>query len=198
MMMRCSRFLGGVLVLLATQPCLAQTFQAPATIDYGGRVFKQAVKAEKAEEDGRSVFEYTAGGDSANAPVLTLDYTPGKVSDPLTWAKAWMAKFDKESPKPNSYYFFRPKQETAYAQIITRPDAKRPYYESSVWKSFHLPECGGLVVLQYAEKFPASTLPPPADPKSDEQLREIFPKNIEAAEILDAFAWKPSCGKAEN
>jgi hypothetical protein len=197
MTMHCSRFLGGALVLLATQPCLAQNFQAPAAIDFGGSLYKQA---HKEETEGRGLYEYTTDGESIDASrrLLTLNYTPGNVSDPLTWAKAWIAKFDIESPKPNSYYFFRPKQEAAYAQIITRPDAKRPYYESSVWKSFHLPECGGLVVLQYAEKFPGRTRPPPADPKSDEQLRETFPKNIEAAEILDAFAWQPTCGKAEN
>lgn len=191
------RLLGGGLVLLATRTSLAQTFQAPTEIDYGGNIYRQAFRQEI---DGRGLYEYITNGESINGTrrVLTLNYMQGNVGDPLTWAKAWITKLDKESPKPSSYYFFRPEQETGYAQIISRPDTKRLYYDSKVLKSFHLPECGGLVVLEYEEKFPSKALPPPSDPKSDVQLKEIFPNNIEAMETLAASAWKPACGKAKN
>jgi len=183
--------------LQAAQTVFGQTFEAPAEIDYGGKLYKQAFKQEKG---GRGLYEYTTDNETVDGwtHLITLQYKQGDTSDPLNWARTLKATLDKESPKPN--YSLSVSGEHGYAQIIYEPDGKYSDYESNAIKSFHLPACGGLVVLQYAVKHSKETPPEGANPKDFvyQQVKRIALQSVEIEATLKAFAWMPKCGNMPN
>jgi hypothetical protein len=190
------RLLSGILALLAAQAGFAQAFEAPAEIDYGGKLYKQASKQEKGGYGG--LYEYTTDNETVDnwTRLITLHYRQGNVGGPIAWANAMKAAMDKETPKPN--YSLEASGGHGYAEIIYEPDAKNADYELNVTKTFHLPACNGLVGLQYAIKRSKATPPAEANPKEfdHQQLLQFARQTHDMKAALQAFAWTPKCGKA--
>ena len=99
------------------------------------------------------------------------------------------ASLDRRKPKP--HYSLYIKENNSYARIIYEPDSKDPTYESNIQKSFHIEACGGLVVYQFAQKYP-----PSSDQSAEGRLstlKTIASANTLATELIEKSDWFPTC-----
>lgn len=167
----------------------AQQFSAPEQIIQFGKTYSLVYK--NSLPNGRAIYEYTTNNETIEkwSSLVTLNYSKSLVTMPLKWAEAVRISLDREKPKPN--YSLYTKGNSGYSKIIFEPDSKNQFYESNVHKSFHVEACGGLLVYQFAQKYP-----PSAD-QTDEgklaTLRQIASENTQFASELENSDWLPTC-----
>jgi len=149
----CSALSFGMLIF--TQPLFAQQFTPPEQITQSGHVYKLAYK--QVAPNGNAIYEYTTNEEPVEkwTTLITLNYNRSIKIDPLKWTTAMKTAMDASMPKNNSKSYIS--GNIVYARFILEPDIKNPAYESNIHKIFHLGECGGLLVYQYAVKYPQST-----------------------------------------
>lgn len=167
----------------------AQQFSPPEKITFAGQTYSLAYK--NASPNGRAIFEYTTNNEPIEkwSLLVTLNYSKSLGTTPLKWSEVVKASLDREKPKPN--YSLYTKGNNGYAKIIYEPDFRNPSYESNVHKSFHIESCGGILVYQFAQKYPASM-----DQSSDGKLsalRKIANENSQFADELEKSDWLPNC-----
>ena len=157
----------------------ALTFAAPEQMAQAGHVYKQAYQ-QKAN-NGRAIYEYTDNNESVQnwTRLVTLNYTPQLRVDAQTWANATRKALDANPAKPA--HQLDVKGANAYAQMVFEPDAANPEYEANVQKSFHVADCG-TVILQYAVKYPKGS-----------DLTTIQAENARIAVQLEQDTWQPAC-----
>lgn len=141
-------------MLFFTQPLFAQQFTPPEQITQSGHVYKLAYK--QVAPNGSAIYEYTTNEEPVEkwTTLITLSYNKNIKIDPLTWTTAMKTGMERSMPKTNSKNYIL--GNNVYARFILEPNIKNPTYESNVHKIFHLGECGGLLVYQYAVKYPQS------------------------------------------
>ena len=163
------------------------TFHAPQEITHEGEHYKLA--SQSTAQNGMGTFEYTTNNESVKAwsKLVTLNYMPKMTRTPLEWLQATTAALRRQTPVPHFNMYIL--KEHGYARIIYEPTARFPQFESNVQKSFHQPACAGLVVYQYAVKYPP--LAEGADKK--ETLLKIAEDNKQAADAMDNNGWQPDC-----
>lgn len=146
----CSVFSLGMLIF--TQPLFAQQFTPPEQITQSGHVYKLAYK--QVAPNGRAIYEYTTNEESVEkwTTLITLNYRKDITIDPLKWTATMKTTMEANTPRTNSKIYIL--ENNVYARFIIEPDIKNKTYESNVHKIFHLGECGGLLVYQYAVKYP--------------------------------------------
>ena len=167
----------------------AQQFTHPEQVIFSGKTYNLAYK--NSLPDGRAIFEYTSNNEPIEkwSSLVTINYSKSFIAPPLKWAEAMKASLDRRKPKPN--YSLYTKGNNSYARIIYEPDSKDPTYESNVQKSFHIEACGGLIVYQFAEKYP-SDIGQTADEKLS-KLKTIANENALVAELIEKSDWLPNC-----
>lgn len=167
----------------------AQQFSPPEQITYSGKAYNLAYK--NSLPDGRAIFEYTSNDEPIErwSSLVTLHYSKSLVTSPLKRAEAVKIALDREKPKPN--YSLYIKGNNGYAKIIYEPDSKNTTYESNVHKSFHIEACGGLLIYQFAQKYP-----PSADQTAEgklSMLKQIANENARFADEMEKSDWLPNC-----
>lgn len=167
----------------------AQQFLPPEKMTHSGKTYSLAYK--NSLPNGREIFEYTTDNEPIEkwSSLVTLNYAKSLAATPLKWADTVKVALDREKPKP--HYSLYIKGNNGYAKIIYEPDSKNPIYESNVHKSFHMETCGGLLVFQFAKKYPQNT------DQSDEgklsTLKQIAKENTQFADEIEKSEWLPNC-----
>lgn len=176
-------------LLFFTQSIFAQQFNPPEQISHSGHVYKLAYK--KTSPNGQAIYEYTTNEEPIEkwTTLVTLNYAKAQKVTPLRWSEAMKLSLDRETPKPN--YSIYVKEENGYANIIYEPDINNPTYESDVHKSFHLEECGGSLVYQFAVKYPKSADQSEAGKLAT--LTSIAKENVQISTDMAHSEWSPSC-----
>jgi hypothetical protein len=168
----------------------AQTLVAPASLQYDGQDYVLAFK-QVAPDGSAALYEYTASGETVNnwTRLVSLNFQKGIQPTPLQWATAMKQSLDASKPVP--HYSVSIEKSFGYAQVIYVPDNRIPSYEANVHKAFTKDACGGVVVLQYAEKHPKG------DDESAAGLRQtlsgIAAKSKQDLAYVSQYAWTPSC-----
>ena len=176
------------LACFTTSVC-AQQFLPPEKITYSSKTYSLAYK--NTSPVGRAIFEYTTNNESIEnwTTLVTLNYSKSLATTPLKWAEAVQATLDREKPKP--HYSIYTKGNNGYSKIIYEPDLKNPVYESNVHKSFHLDACGGILVFQFAQKYPVGA--DQSDSGKLSTLTSIANENARFAKELEKSEWLPTC-----
>jgi hypothetical protein len=168
----------------------AQTLVAPASLQYDGQEYVLAFK-QVAPDGSAALYEYTASGETVDnwTRLVSLNFQQGIKSTPLQWATAMKKTMDASKPVP--HYSLSMDKSFGYAQVIYVPDSRIASYEANVHKAFTEEACGGIVVLQYAEKHPKG------DDESAAGLRQtlsgIAAKSKQDLAYISQYAWTPSC-----
>ncbi len=167
----------------------AQQFSAPEQIIHSGKTYSLAYK--NSLPNGRSIYEYTTNNETVNkwSSLVTLHYSKALITMPSKWVDTTKVSLDREKPKP--HYSLYTKGNSGYSQIIYEPDSKHPFYESNISKSFHIEACGGLLVYQFAQKYP-----PSVDNTNEgklSSLKKIANTNSQFANELEESDWLPTC-----
>lgn len=180
---------GAIIFSLLSLESLAQQLVAPEELSHSGVSYKLAYK--KVAPNGSGIYEYTTHAEAIEnwTTLVTLNYRKGIRTDPTNWGRSVQRSLDATRPRP--HYKIYTAGMNGYARFILEPDPANPTYESNVHKSFHLDECDGIVVFQYAVKHK----------KSDDEteagkltlLTSIKDENERAAGILEKSSWTPSC-----
>lgn len=167
----------------------AQQFSAPEQIVHSGKAYNLVYK--KALPNGRAIYEYTTDNEPIEkwSSLVTLNYSKSLITTPIKWAEAVKGSLDREKPKP--HYSLYTKGNNGYSKIIFEPDSKNPFYESDIHKSFHIEACGGLLVYQFAQKYPQSA--DQTDEGKLETLKKVANENSQSAIELERFEWLPTC-----
>ncbi|WP_454254203.1 hypothetical protein [Pseudomonas sp. Marseille-Q8238] len=186
--MTCQWLTGLMLAVLATA-LHAQPFSAPEQIVHAGKTYKLAYTAS--QPDGRALYEYTTDDESIEnwSSLVTLNYAQSRVTVPLKWIESLKASLDRETPKP--HYSLYIAGTNGFAKIIYEPDAKNPFYESDVHKSFHIKACDGLLVYQFARKYPQSA--DQSDAGKQAALKQVAEENHQFSSALEKSDWLPAC-----
>jgi hypothetical protein len=160
---------------------MAGVYVGPEQMTQAGRVFTLAFQQKNSS---RAIYEYTENNQTVKnwTTLVTLNYTSQPGIDARAWASATRTGLERNRPKP--HYDLYLKGRNAYARLIFEPDAANPDYEANVQKSFHLPDCG-TVVLQYAIKFPKTT-----------ELSAIKTETDKMAADMEQDGWQPVCSQA--
>jgi len=167
----------------------AQQFLPPEKITYSGKTYSLAYK--NSSPNGRATFEYTTNNEPIESwsSLVTLNYSKFLIAPPLEWIKVAKVALDREKPKP--HYSLYIKENNGYSKIIYEPDTRNPFYESDVHKSFHIEACGGILVFQFAQKYP-----PSADQSAEGKLstlKKITNENSQFADEMEKSEWLPDC-----
>lgn len=167
----------------------AQQFVPPEYVTFAGKTYQLAYK--NALPDGKAIFEYTSNNEPVEnwSSLVTINYSKSFLISPTKWGEAMKASLDRRKPRP--HYSLYTKENNSYARIIFEPDAKDPTYESNIQKSFHIEACGGLVVYQFAQKYP-----PGSDQSAEGRLstlKTIVGANTLATELIEKSDWFPAC-----
>lgn len=167
----------------------AQQFSPPEKINFSGKTYNLAYK--NSSPNGQAIYEYTTNNEPIESwsSLVTLNYSKFLITSPLEWAKATNISLDREEPKPN--YSLYIKGNNGYSKIIYGPDSQKNYYESDVHKSFHIETCGGVLILQFAKKYPPST-----DQSTEGKLstlKQIANENSQFADEIEKSEWLPNC-----
>lgn len=176
-------------ITMLSNVALAEMLPPPENLVHAGKTYTLAYK--NTAPNGQSIFEYTTDKEPIEkwTRLVTINYSKGVVAPPLQWLQSVQFALDKESPKPNYSLYF--KDNNGYARIIYEPTPNNATYESNVQKSFHSEKCGGIVVYQFAQKYPQS-----AD-KSDEgklaTLKNVALENMAFVDEVDKSNWLPNC-----
>ncbi|MEE9926765.1 hypothetical protein [Microvirgula aerodenitrificans] len=184
-----SRFACCLLLITLFSPAYAKVFTPPGEISYMGKTYKLAY--ENSAPNGRAIFEYTTDNEPIEkwSSLITLNYSKSLIISPQKWAEATKASSDRQIPKP--HYDLYLKGNNGYARLIFEPDSKNPAYESNVHKSFHLQACNGLLVFQYAKKYPQGAELSPAEKLAT--LKQIATENTQFAASMEKSEWSPDC-----
>lgn len=174
---------------IGTTSIHAQQFLPPKQIIHSGKTYSLAYK--NSLPNGSAVFEYTSNNESIEkwSSLVTLNYSKSLVTTPLKWVEALKISLDREKPKPS--YNLYVKGNNGYSKIIYEPDLTNPSYESDIHKSFHIETCEGLLVYQFAQKYPPSTDQTPEGKLST--LKKIANENSLLAEGMEKSDWLPNC-----
>lgn len=176
-------------MLIFTQPIFAQQFTPPEQISQSGHVYKLAYK--QVAPNGSAIYEYTTNEEPVEkwTTLITLNYNKNIKIDPLKWTTAMKTAMEASMPKRNSKSYIS--GNIVYASFIIEPDIKNKTYESNVHKIFHLGECGGLLVYQYAVKYPQI-----ANQSDAEKLNTLNSINKELESLstdVERSEWIPVC-----
>ena len=176
------------LAIFAT-PTHAQQFSAPEQIIHSGKTYNLTYK--NTLPNGRAIYEYTTNNEPIEkwSSLVTLNYSKSLATVPLKWVEAIKTSLDREKPKP--HYNLYLKGDNGYSRIIYEPDSKNPFYESNVHKSFHIEACNGLVVYQFAQRYPLNT--DQTDEGKLSILKTIANENSQFASELEKSDWLPTC-----
>jgi len=176
-------------IALFSNVALAEMSPPPEKLTHAGKTYSLAFK--NIAPNGQSIFEYTTNNESIEqwTTLVTINYAKGVTTQPLKWLESIKYALDHESPKPNYDLFV--KENNGYARVIYEPTPNYSTYESNVQKSFHIDKCDGLVVYQFAQKYPQSTNK--SDEGKLETLRSIAIENTTFAGEIDKSGWSPIC-----
>jgi len=175
-------------VVLTTGVAHAEnTFRPPQEITHEGEHYKLAFQSTA--PNGMKTFEYTTNDESVKSwsKLVTLNYMPRMIRNPLEWLQATNAALRREAPVPHFNMYVL--NENGYARIIYEPTARFPQFESNVQKSFHQPACAGMVIYQYAVKYP----PLEEGTDKNETLLKIAADNKQVADAMANNGWQPDC-----
>lgn len=184
---------GVIISCLFSFESFAQQLVAPEEILHTGQSYKLAYK--KVAPNGSGIYEYTTNAESIEnwTTLVTLNYRKGAKADPMNWGRSVQRSLDATRPKP--HYKIYTVATNGYARFIFEPDPSNPTYESNVHKSFHIEECDGIVVYQFATKHKKS------DDESEAGklaiVTAISHENGLAAESLEKSSWTPHCNLAK-
>lgn len=180
---------------LLTNPLYANEFNPPEHITYSGKTYALAYK--NSTPSGQSVFEYTSNGESIEnwSSLVAIHFAKSPTGTATQWLDFLKATLDAQTPKPHYRLYARGLH--GYALMIFEPDSSNSSYESVIQKSFHIENCGGIVVLQVSQKYPVVKVVPTAEEKHF-TLKQIAAEGIQAADELEAFEWVPSCTWLRN
>lgn len=172
-----------VFALVLQTGVYAQNMLMPETIELFGDTYSAAYKP-------RDTFrEFTTNNESVQnwTKLVTLI-----ASNTKTDATRYNAAFEKSLPmKEVAKYTYESDQEQGYFLVIYKPTRQYKYYEAMLGKSFHIPECEGDVVLQYAfKKVALEAISPEEDKKNVEDLMNQLQSY---KTILQKQSWKPTC-----
>jgi len=167
----------------------AQQFSPPDQIVQSGKTYSLVYK--NSLPNGRAIYEYTTNDETIEkwSSLVTLNYSKALTATPVKWAESVKISLDREKPKPS--YSLYAKGNNGYSKIIFEPDSKNPFYESNVHKSFHIEACGGLLVYQFAQKYPPSV--DQTDEGKLSTLTQIAKENTQFANELEKSDWLPTC-----
>ena len=159
-------------------------FRAPTKIERNGKTYTLAWQSPQKAE--LSVFEYTSNGEPVEqwTSLITIAHVKGKLPSPDAWIQASNAGMKVMRPEP--YHQFFKKDGHAFAMMISPRVKGIPSYESNVQKSFHLSECGGLVIHQYAEKVAEQPELKQGSPEQQAFYKRLVDGNIQIAEYAVA------------
>ena len=167
----------------------AQQFTAPEQVVFANKTYNLAYK--NSSPNGQAIYEYTSNDEPIEkwSSLVTVNYYKSVVAPPLKWLEVMKASLDRRQPKP--HYNLYLKGNNSYAKIIFEPDSKNPDFESNVQKSFHMEACGGLVIYQFAQKYPPSADQTPEGKLT--ALKTIANENAVLAELVEKSEWLPTC-----
>lgn len=167
----------------------AQQFSPPEKIDHSGKTYVLAYK--NVLPSGRAIYEYTTNNEAVEkwSSLITLNYLKSLVATPGKWAQAIKASLDREKPKPS--YGLYLKGSHGYAKIVFEPGVRNRFYEADVYKSFHIEACDGVIVYQFARRYP-----PSVDQTDGGKLatwKKIASETSQVADALEKSSWTPTC-----
>lgn len=170
----------------------AEQFNPPGQIVHSGKTYNLVYK--DAKSNGEAIFEYTTNNEPIEkwSTLVTINYAKNLATIPLKWIESVKSALDMQTPKPS--YSLYLKENSGYARIIYEPNASYTNYESNVQKSFHIDKCGGVVVYQFAQKYPQS-----ADQSNEGKLstlKNIARENKIFADEMEKSDWLPGCNTA--
>lgn len=186
---RFNRLFLALCLLMFTPFVIAQQFVPPEEVLHAGQVYKLAFK--QASPNGRAIYEYTTNGESVEqwTSLVTLNFAKGINAPPVKWTAAMKASLEANNPDP--HFKLYTVGDHGYASFVFEPDQRNPFYESNAHKSFHLNECGGLLVFQYAVKYPQSSEQFGEDKLA--ALTFITKENERMAAEIQLSEWSPEC-----
>ncbi len=166
----------------------AQQFSNPEQINHSGKTYSLV---QQYSLNGQQIFEYTTNGETIQkwSSLVTLIYLKSINIKPLQWTEAIKTTLDNQKPIP--HFSLNTDVNHGYAKIIYEPNSNNSFYESSVQKSFHIEKCGGALVYQFAQKYPAS-----ANQTENEKLatlKQIVDKNSKLTVDIEKSKWFPNC-----
>ncbi|MCK4743160.1 MAG: hypothetical protein KAT25_05015 [Sulfuriflexus sp.] len=151
-------------------------FKAPEEKIFLDKTYEEAFRDSNDKE---SIYEYTTDGEKVEnwSTLLTLSHLRIKQAENaeelIEFTKAEFGDSVKSDFIKNNY---------GYMKIIFSPDAKYPYYETAIKKSFHNSKCRGAVVFTYAKKYSPNTV-----------LKIIQKESDIAMDALQKDNWSPAC-----
>jgi len=162
-------------------------FTPPQHIVHEGITYTLAF--QQAAPNAQVLSEYTHNGESVEnwSTLITLNYFPGQLVTPRQLLQSLKQTLETEQPVP--HFLLTILGEHGYTRTIREPTATHPWFEMDVHKSFHRRACAGLVVYQYAVKYP------PPGPGEDKQalLEKIRDENQQVADAMKQSDWQPDC-----
>lgn len=167
----------------------AQQFVAPEEVEHDGKTYVLA--NQYGDPESMMFFEYTTDDEAVEHwnTLVTLSYKTPDVMMPSTWFETVKAALDLRMPTPE--YRLYTKDDNGYAITIDEPDALNQRYAVNVQKSFHIKECGGVVSMQFAQRYP------PAPDRSPVgrlvYLKQISDDADKTAAELEESDWLPTC-----
>ncbi len=166
----------------------AQQFSHPEKITHSGKTYSLA---QQYPLDGQTIFEYTTSSETIQkwSSLVTLIYLKSINIKPLQWTDAIKTSLGNQKPIPQFSLYTHDNH--GYAKIIYEPNSKNSFYESSVQKSFHIETCGGALVYQFAQKYPAS-----ADQTEKGKLatlKKIVDENAKFTDEIEKSNFLPNC-----
>lgn len=176
-----------VLLCLFMQQAIAGSFVAPETIAHEGKEYKLAYEKKT---DRQELYEYTTNNEKIErwSSLVTINYfKSSSVESPKEWTTNLAKTLMNEKPRPHYDVYFN--ASNGYAIIIYEPNFQYETVEANVHKSFHLDNCSGVVIYQYAQPFKSH--PNSEDQKA--QLRDIAKKTRSWAASMEKDKWVPSC-----
>jgi len=162
----------------STAPEAISNFTGPKEINFIGITYRLASKNEDKE---RKIYEYTTKNEKIsdwNKLITLSNIKTDKNSEPSQAIKRIKLIF---GDKVNDSFIF---DGHGYMNVVFSPDKKHPYYEGTVYKTFHDKNCMGELIFSYAKKYPASEL-----------LSTIVNENASVLAQMKVDNWSPNCTK---
>lgn len=167
----------------------AQQFVAPEEVELDGKTYVLA--NQYGDPESTMFFEYTTDDEAVEHwnTLVTLSYKTPDVMMPATWFETVKEGLERRMPTPDYHLYTR--DDNGYALTIDEPDALNQRYAVDVQKSFHIKECGGLVVYRFARHYPLA-------PDRSEAGRLVYLKRLadeakQTAKRLEESDWLPTC-----
>ena len=167
----------------------AHQFVVPEEVEHAGKTYGLAYQT--GDPESTALYEYTTDDEAVEHwnTLVTLSYQQPDVMMPATWFEMTKAALERRMPTPD--YHLYTKGDNGYSITIYEPDALNLRYEAHVQKSFHIKECGGVVSMQFAQRYP------PAPDRSEAgklaYLKQIADDAAKTADELENSDWLPTC-----